>query len=120
MYCCTLRNLINVSNEKSFRVKLSLDFGSINVSSIFKKVVYQLFVLDLNQLDIIQSLQRKMILKIFTCIFILHQISVTTACMCRDPGLVHPLLGELHKTVSERVTKGFDKSDLDFYMKVIK
>ena len=61
-----------------------------------------------------------MILNIFKCIFILHQISVTTGCMCRDPGLVHPLLGEIHKTVTERVTNGFDKRDLDVYMKVMK
>ena len=40
--------------------------------------------------------------------------------MRRDPGLVHPLLGEIHKAVTERVTEGFDKRDLDVYMKVMK
>ena len=38
--------------------------------------------------------------------------------MCRDPGLVHPLLGEIHKIVDERMWKGFDNNDLDFYVKV--
>merc|ERR1719323_2531979 len=67
-----------------------------------------------------------MILKILKCIFILHQITVSTCCLsvqeaidtslCRDPGLVHPLLGEIHQTVSDRITQGFDKGDLDLYM----
>ena len=59
-----------------------------------------------------------MILKILKCIFIFHQITVSTCCLCRDPGLVHPLLGEIHQTVSDRITKGFDKGDLDLYMEV--
>ena len=73
-----------------------------------------------------------MILKILKCIFILHQITVSTCCLsvqeaiiqdtssflCRDPGLVHPLLGEIHQTVSDRITQGFDKGDLDLYMEV--
>ena len=59
-----------------------------------------------------------MIIKILKCVFILHQVTISTCCLCRDPGLVHPLLGEIHTTVSDRITKGFDKGDLDLYMEV--
>ena len=71
-----------------------------------------------------------MILKILKCIFIFHQITVSTCCLsvqeaifqdtslCRGPGLVHPLLREIHQTVSDRITQGFDKGDLDLYMEV--
>merc|ERR1712176_1358512 len=43
--------------------------------------------------------------------------SVATSCACRDPGLVHPLLGEIHKHIDDRITKGFDDNDLNYYVK---
>ena len=59
-----------------------------------------------------------MIANILKCIFILHHINIATSCLCRDPGLVHPLLGEIHKHIDDRMTKGFDDNDLDYYVKV--
>ena len=53
------------------------------------------------------------------CILLLPQVLADAAGYpCQSQGLVHPLLGEIHQTVVERMFKGFDANDMDFYSKV--